>query len=370
MTTASIAIESYEGDAPGNLREALKALSTLGSDLTNTDFYLGFPGMHEGERSSSMVGASSACRRTYRVQATFATKLSAAQLHEHVNAIAREYDVTFGPASGEPAGARLAGTAVLQPPKRLDYDDPDGAGAQYDTLRPFSTFDRAVLECVLGAAGPLAGKRVLDVGCGTGRFTERLAHEGARVTGLDPSETMLAAARARTPKADITYVRGDANGALPAGPFDVVTAFYCIQYLDVGPWCRAVKNVLVPGGAVAIATFPHRHFTENAYAIFFPSLPAVDMARFPSIPALRSMLRASGFARTNVYDRVIEIVDEPKALIDRIERKYLSSFYLLPDSEFQAGVAAMRAQWNGLRSVLRIARSAVVAGWVDRSAAE
>src|SRR5687767_5928403 len=54
--------------------------------------------------------------------------------------------------------------------------------------------------------GDVAGKRVLDAGCGTGRHTAWLAQQGARVTGVDPSSAMLAHARTKCP--DVDFVEG------------------------------------------------------------------------------------------------------------------------------------------------------------------
>ena len=259
---------------------------------------------------------------------------------------------------------RLANTADLTAPPRVDYDAPGGAGEQYDTLRPFSAFDTAVLNAVLDATGPLADKRVLDIGCGTGRFTERLAQDGTSVVGMDPSGTMLAAARARKSSEDqpIQYVEGDANAQLPSGPFDAITAFYCMQYIDVTALAKRARNELRDGGVIALATFPHQHFALTEYGVFFPSLPAIDMARFPSVPAIESALQAARFVDVASNDVVLSMEDGPAMLIGRVERKYLSSFFLLPEREFREGVAEMRRQWQGQAIVRRSARAVVVSG--------
>ena len=291
---------------------------------------------------------------------------------------------------------RLTRTAELVPPPRVDYDAPGGAGEQYDDLRPFSPFDRAALAAVIEAVGPLDGRRVLDVGCGTGRFTRRLAEAGGVVTGLDASEKMLSRAVSqgavdvdrRPPRPSPVdhegrplpshagdkrrplpkpvahrlprYVLGDAGAALPDGPFDAITAFYCIQYFDANAFAKHVAAALAPGGTVAIATFPHDHFAQTEFARYFPSLPSIDMARFPSVPALQDALGAAGLAAIETRDVVLALHDDPAALIGRVERKYLSSFFLLPPAEFERGLAQMRRDWNGRRTVPRTARGVIV----------
>ncbi|HLJ85141.1 MAG TPA: 2-amino-4-hydroxy-6-hydroxymethyldihydropteridine diphosphokinase [Candidatus Eremiobacteraceae bacterium] len=266
----------------------------------------------------------------------------------------------------ERAGVRrLAGTAHPAPAPRLDYDAPAGAGAGYADLRPFSGFDRAVLEAALRALGDIAGRRVLDIGCGTGRFTRELAARGAFVTGMDSSETMLAQAMSHAAPADRRapeYVLGDANLALPGAEYDAVTAFYAVQYLEIGAVFRRVKRVLRGGGVLALATFPHRHFVESVFARYFPSMAAIDLARFPSQQHVQAELLSAGFEDVRTAAIVMELRDPPGPLLERVEKKYLSSFHLLGEREFSDGVAAMRSDWHGLKEVIRSARSIVVSG--------
>jgi 2-amino-4-hydroxy-6-hydroxymethyldihydropteridine diphosphokinase len=260
---------------------------------------------------------------------------------------------------------RLLGTAHLPPSPRLDYDAPGGAGDDYAELRPFSAFDTAVLDLAVGAIGPLDGKRLLDVGCGTGRFTRELAARGARVTGLDRSETMLRVARA-TPYVGSgeapAYVRGDANVALPGQRYDAIASFYALQYLDVGAFGKLAFEALAHRGTLVLASFPHRHFAESEFARFFPSMVAFDLARFPSRQRLEAQLTTAAFASVLATMYVVEIDERAEIVVGKVERKYLSSFHLLSDDEFDRGVAAMRKAWPPGSMVRRTAHAMVVCG--------
>jgi 2-amino-4-hydroxy-6-hydroxymethyldihydropteridine diphosphokinase len=273
----------------------------------------------------------------------------------------------------ERAGVRrIQGTAHLPRAPQLDYDAPAGAGTGYAGLRPFSAFDRSVLDAALHALGDIAGRRVLDIGCGTGRFTRELAAHGAIVTGMDQSEKMLAEATSHSARAgwrDPEYVRGDADAALPGSTYDAVTAFYAVQYLEIGGLCDRVKRALVSGGAFVVATFPHRHFVESEFARYFPSMAAIDLARFPSQQRVEAALDAAGFEDIETAEIVMELRDPPGPLLERIEQKYLSSFHLLGQREFRDGVAAMRADWREMKEVIRSARSIVVSGRVPTTGA-
>jgi 2-polyprenyl-6-hydroxyphenyl methylase/3-demethylubiquinone-9 3-methyltransferase len=106
------------------------------------------------------------------------------------------------------------------------------------------------LRAIVESAGSLWGRRVLDLGCGKGRFGRALAERGACVVGLDLSTAMLAEA------AGIDRVRASAR-RLPFAPasFDLVIAVEMFEHLPAGSIDRALaeaRRVLRPGGKLII----------------------------------------------------------------------------------------------------------------------
>lgn len=112
----------------------------------------------------------------------------------------------------------------------------------------------------------LAGKRVLDLGCGFGWFCRYAAGEGAaNVLGVDVSENMLDRACRETSDAGIAYERADLESyAPPAGAFDLVYSSLAFHYIaDLGGLFARAHAALRPGGAL-VCSVEHPIMTAPA----------------------------------------------------------------------------------------------------------
>lgn len=109
---------------------------------------------------------------------------------------------------------------------------------------------------ILDLAGDVAGRRILDVGCGAGPLLESLRDRGAVVTGVEPSIKMLELARQRLGE-DVALHQGGLGGdplPFPDGAFDDAIVCLVLHYLE--DWkapLAELRRVLVPGGRLIVA---------------------------------------------------------------------------------------------------------------------
>jgi SAM-dependent methyltransferase len=127
-----------------------------------------------------------------------------------------------------------------------------------------------VYEHVLDRTDICAGARVLDCGCGAGRFARMAADRGASVAGIDASEELVAIAAGRVPEGEFRV--GDIE-ALPwaDGWFDVVAGFSAFQF--AGDKVRALREARrVSRGPVAVV-IPTRVPESGITSVFKPVFP-------------------------------------------------------------------------------------------------
>ena len=130
-----------------------------------------------------------------------------------------------------------------------------GSAAHYRRGRPAYSPE---LEAVLMHETGLDGKgRLLDVGCGPGLLTVRLAHLFEQAVGLDPDAAMLAEGRraaAEKKAMNIRWVLALAEDlpAVAPGPYQLVTFGQSFHWTDEQPVAETVFDMLEPGGVLAL----------------------------------------------------------------------------------------------------------------------
>jgi SAM-dependent methyltransferase len=107
----------------------------------------------------------------------------------------------------------------------------DGVAERYQAVRP--GYPGRVVESVITAAGLGPGAAVLEVGCGTGQLTERLARPGLRVTAIDIGASMIAAARRRVTSTDVSFqVTSFEDLDVADASFDLIISSAAFHWID------------------------------------------------------------------------------------------------------------------------------------------
>jgi SAM-dependent methyltransferase len=155
------------------------------------------------------------------------------------------------------------------------------------------------LEFLLGEAR--AGERVLDLGCGDGRFTAALIGAGVRTVGVEVAEAALERARARVPEQDFRLAPIDGPLPLEAGSFDLVWASEVIEHIaDTARWLSEVRRVLRPAGRLLLTTPSHGRLRVALGGVERFSEPLGDHLHLYTRASLRELLAEFGFGEVMV----------------------------------------------------------------------
>lgn len=130
----------------------------------------------------------------------------------------------------------------------------------------------------LDNAAPLAGKQVLEIGCGTGASTVALAEQGALTTGIDIDEAALAVARERTRvygvHADLRKLNAqDISSTFRSAKFDFIIFFASLEHMTIPERLSSLQDawgILPENGFLVIARTPNRLWYFDNHTSFLP----------------------------------------------------------------------------------------------------
>ncbi|MEU9044445.1 MULTISPECIES: class I SAM-dependent methyltransferase [unclassified Kitasatospora] len=138
----------------------------------------------------------------------------------------------------------------------LDTDQWNDHYAQGKNFRPVTEQE---VELLAGHLGPGAGRRALDLGCGTGEYAAVLHGLGFTTTGADFSKVAVTTAQDRNQDRDgLDFQLLDINrgglSLLPAAGYHLVTFRLVLPFVDLVPTIACARNLLVPGGRLLVTT--------------------------------------------------------------------------------------------------------------------
>ena len=225
--------------------------------------------------------------------------------------------------------------------RSVDYDALADSYDRRFERSEYSGVERALREF----AGGGRALRAAEVGCGTGHWLGKL-WPGTRVTGLDPSEQMLARAHRALP--EVPLARGRAEH-LPwrDASFD---RLFCVNALhhfaDRPTFAAEARRVLRSGGGLLTAGMdPHASGQRWWIHDYFPATLAGDLVRYPAAAEIRTLLQSAGFVRVETR----EVQHTPVTLPARIaleqgfaDKDATSQLVLLTLEDYQQGLSRLR----------------------------
>jgi 2-polyprenyl-6-hydroxyphenyl methylase/3-demethylubiquinone-9 3-methyltransferase len=171
-------------------------------------------------------------------------------------------------------------------------------------FRPLHEINPLRLEWI-NARAPLAGKKVIDIGCGGGILSESMARKGADVTGIDLSKKALKVADLHSLESGVQVryqlIAAEEMAAQEPGQYDVVTCMEMLEHVpDPAAIVKAAATLVKPGGHVFFSTI-NRNPKAYLFAIvgaeyLLRMLPkgTHDYAKFITPAELSQFVREAG----------------------------------------------------------------------------
>ena len=226
------------------------------------------------------------------------------------------------------------------------YADP-AAASRYNAARHLpeetKTFWMDSLKAVLPEA-PVG--RCLDLGCGTGRFTAVLAQAfGCPVVGVEPSEAMLAVARAED-LPNVEWKQGSAEDIpLEDGAVGLVFLSQVFhQFNRPQEALQEIHRVLTPGGSLVIRNGTAENNEETEWLCCFPGVLAFDGKRIPTRRALEETVCRQPFELVTRQTFRQLFASSYQEYYAKIGQRGLSSLIAISDEAFEQGMERFR-EW-------------------------
>lgn len=207
------------------------------------------------------------------------------------------------------------------------------------------------LEIVADGVGQRQVSNILDLGCGTGRYSLALAdYFDADVDAVDPSEKMLVQAR-RRPHPRVRFRRAPGEKLpLDDGSIDVVFISMSFHHFNDRPaTLREVHRVLRPGGSVCMRAGTLEQISTYPYVPFFERSAAINESMLQSAGETVSLFEQGGFEFVSHELIRSEVAADWTEYVGRLAHRADSVLASLTDDEFQAGLDAARRHTNESR---------------------
>lgn len=212
---------------------------------------------------------------------------------------------------------------------------------RYDSARHLPSQTKTLwLEALKSSIPRQEIRKILDLGCGTGRFTAILGKTfGCSVVGVEPSSAMLNVAMSQN-EPNVEWKQSQAeNIPLENRAVDLVFMSQVFHHL-VEPQraLREINRVLTSAGYLAIRNGTREYNEELKWLEFFPEALEIENKRTPSQQELKESVCGGSFeliSQRTIYQLFSASYDE---YFEKVSRRGLSALIVISDESFQSGL--------------------------------
>lgn len=188
-------------------------------------------------------------------------------------------------------------------------------------------------------------KTVVDLGCGTGRFSKALAGAfSCKVIGVDPSVKMLSAAKKDVIHSEIKFIRGDSNH-IPVNDLSADIMFLSQVYhhlSDINIFLREAERVIKSRGYLIIRNSTVDNMNSYLYPKFFPSATVIDLERLPARRGILNQIQNGNFSVKYSGAVIQEFAENHLEYYKKISMRSCSDLAAITDDEFTEGLEKLK----------------------------
>jgi ubiquinone/menaquinone biosynthesis C-methylase UbiE len=229
----------------------------------------------------------------------------------------------------------------------MDYDKTDIPQTYQQARDHGPAFLELWMNAVAAHIEAGTARTILDLGCGTGRFSQGLATcLSASVIGIDPSIKMLHEAQKALNHSRVFYTSGLAEALpLPSDSVDVIfMSMVFHHFTDPELVARECRRVLRECGRVCLRTGSREKVSQYPYVPYFPTSRALLDQLLPSLGFQCQVFEAASFRILFSGEVMQQIASDYGAYADKLALRADSILVRLDDKEFDDGIAALRRE--------------------------